>query len=207
MKRGQFYTLPIWMFPVILTTGILTIPVVTDYSNHVLAEQAASQTARWFWGHIISATAFGFAILAACSIASHLVKKGQRRSAITSLSLVAIGGILYAVGLGADGIGPLATVAGGGQALMFFEGSGEWVSGIFITASIIFGIGLITQVTGLIQAGLLTGLTRIIIFLAAIIFIGAGAIPSGWGLYGVAAAAMVVYIPIGLAVWQESIQE
>lgn len=207
MKRGQFNTLAIWMFPVILTIGILTIPVVTDYSNHALVQQATTLTARWFWGHVISATAFAFAILATCSIASYLAKKGPGRSGIISLSLIAIGGTLHAAGLGADGIGPLATAAGGGQALMFFEGSGKWVSGIFIAASITFGIGLITQVIGAIQAGLLKGLTRILVFVAAIIFVGAEAIPSGWGLYGVAAAAMVVYIPIGIAVWQESIRE
>ncbi|HEX73958.1 MAG TPA: hypothetical protein G4N93_02260 [Dehalococcoidia bacterium] len=55
--------------------------------------------------------------------------------------------------------------------------------------------------------GLSKGLTRILVFVAAIIFVGAEAIPSGWGLYGVAAAAMVVYIPIGIAIWQKPIQE
>lgn len=134
-------------------------------------------------------------------------QEGTRALRYHKFVIDSFGGTLHAAGLGADGIGPLATAAGGGQALMFFEGSDKWVSGIFIAASITFGIGLITQVIGAIQAGLLKGLTRILVFVAAIIFVGAEAIPSGWGLYGVAAAAMVVYIPIGIAVWQESIRE
>ena len=106
MKRGQLQVLSIAIFPIILTTGILTIPVVSDYSNHLLAEQAASQTARWFWGHIISGVAFGLSILAACYITEYLSSKGQSRSGALSLSLIAIGDVLYAFGLGADGIGP-----------------------------------------------------------------------------------------------------
>ena len=108
MTREQFQALSIGIFPIVLTVGILTIPVVSDYSNHVLAEQAASQTARWFWGHMISSIAFGLAILASCFIADYLSKKGEIRGFV-GLPLVAVGATLYAAGLGADGIGPLAT--------------------------------------------------------------------------------------------------
>jgi len=205
MAHGLFRAISIGMFPVILATGILTIPLVSDYSNHILAEQAASQTARWFWGHAISGVAFGLSVLAASSINRYLSMMGQVRSGVVSLSLIAVGATLFAFGLGADGIGPLATAAGGGRALAFFEGSGRWIGGIFVAASVVFGFGLITQVIGVLQAGLLTGTIRAIVFIAAVIFIGAGAIPSGWGLYGVAAAAMVVYIPIGIAVWRQPI--
>jgi len=104
MKRDIFHALYIGMFPVILTAGILTIPLVSDYSNHMLAEQAASQTARWFWGHAISGVAFGFSLLAACSINRYLSMRGQARSGAVSLSFIAIGAALYAFGLGADGI-------------------------------------------------------------------------------------------------------
>lgn len=204
MKRGQLQVLSIAIFPIILTTGILTIPVVSDYSNHLLAEQAASQTARWFWGHIISGVAFGLSILAACYITEYLSSKGQSCSGAMSLSLIAIGGVLYAFGLGADGIGPLATAAGGGRAFTFFEGSGMRVSGVFITASIFFGVGLIIQVIGVSHTGLLRGLTRIVVLIAAIVFLVSTAIPSGWGLWVVAAAVLVVYLPIAVAFWHGS---
>lgn len=78
MRRNQLCAIAIIIFPVVLAVGILIIPVVSDYSNHLLAEQAASRTARWFWGHLISAAAFGISILAAYSI--HLSTRGQARS-------------------------------------------------------------------------------------------------------------------------------
>lgn len=106
MRRDQLHALLVAIFPVALATGILTIPVVSDYSNHILVEQAVSQTARWFWGHTISGVAFGLSILAACYITEYLSSKGQSRSGALSLSLIAIGDVLYAFGLGADGIGP-----------------------------------------------------------------------------------------------------
>ena len=149
--------------------------------------------------------AFGFAFFSAYSINRYLSQKGQGQLGIVSLLLIAVGGSLYAAGLGADGIGPLAAVAGGSEAQVFFEGSSMWVSGIFIAASVIFGAGLITQVIGVLHARLLQRVMGILAFIAAIIFVGAGAIPSEWALYAVAAAALIVYVPISIAVWRESI--
>ncbi len=95
MRQGQLYALPIAIFPVILTAGILTIPVVSDYSNHLLAEQAVSQTARWFWGHTISGVVFGLSILAAYYITRYLSMKGQSRTGTVSFSLIVIGSVAH----------------------------------------------------------------------------------------------------------------
>ncbi len=195
MTRNQYQALSIAIFPMVLAIGILTIPVVTDYADHALAEQAAGQTARWFWGHLICAVAFGLGALAACSIAGHLHQIGEGPD-VVGLPLTAVGAALQAAGLGADGIGPLAVAATGSSAQAYFDGSATWVTGVFIAGSMTFGAGLIVQVICLIRAGVITGPARRIVFIAAITFAGAGAIPSGWGLYGVAAAALVVYLPI-----------
>lgn len=203
MTHNRFQALVIAAFPAVLTIGILIIPVVADYSDHTLAAQAASHTARWFWGHAISAAAFGLGMLAAGSIAAHLHSRGEGPD-LVGLPLVAVGAALHAAGLGADGIGPLAVVAGGGQARAFFDGSGPWVSGVFIAASITFGAGLMSQVIRVIRAGLVTGAVRVVVFVAALVFIGAEAIPSGWGLYLVAGAALAVYVPISIAVWRDT---
>ena len=81
MKCPRFDALPALVFPVILAGGILTIPVVADYSDHTLAEEAASQATRWFWGHLVSGIAFGIAIAAAHSIKVYLSMKGRRCTA------------------------------------------------------------------------------------------------------------------------------
>ena len=107
--------------------------------------------------------------------------KGQSRTGTVSLSLIAIGGALYAFGLGADGIGPLAIAAGGGRAFTFFEGSGMRISGVFIAASIFFGVGLISQVIGVFHGGLLKDMIRTVVFIAAIVFPVSTAIPCWMG--------------------------
>jgi len=47
---------------------------------------------------------------------------------------------------------------------------------------------------------LVEGVWRYIIFVCALIFVSAPAIPSGWGLYGVAIAAVGIFIPIGVSI-------
>ena len=113
MTRSQLRALGITLFPMLLAVGIPTIPVVSDYSDHALAAQAARNTVRWFWGHGISAVAFGFATVASCLIADHLYHKGEGVD-IVGPAFVAMGAALYAAGLGADGIGPVSILAAGG---------------------------------------------------------------------------------------------
>ncbi len=73
-------------------------------------------------------------------------------------------------------------------------------------ASVFFGVGLISQVIGVIRAGLLKGAIRIVVFTVAIVFLISVAVPSGWGLYVVAAAALVVYLLIANTFWRGSMQ-
>ncbi len=202
MNPKNVKLLPILLFPIILTLGILLIPVVSDYTNHALAEQAAGHVLRWFLGHLISALSFGTGILATYSITTHLENHQTKIKGTIILWLATIGGILYAIGLGTDGIGPLATVSGGGQAIDFFDGSAVYVPPIFIAASLLFGIALIVQVISLIKVRLIDGILKVIVPVAAMIFIGAPAIPSGWGLYLVALGALLVYLPIGIQMYR-----
>jgi hypothetical protein len=37
------------LFPMVLLVGIFTIPFVSDYADDIVTEEAASQSARWFW--------------------------------------------------------------------------------------------------------------------------------------------------------------
>ena len=128
---------PIFAFPIILALGILIIPVNTDYNDHALAVQAVELTERWFVGHLISAIAFSFSIWASREILGVL----QKAPWFTPI-FISFGAGLYAAGLGADGIGPVAVKASGESAIIFFDGSGWWVSGVFMAATLFFGIGL-----------------------------------------------------------------
>ena len=199
-KRSQIIS--ILAFPVVLTIGIVLIPVVTDYTDHRLAEQAVAQTGRWFLGHIISAIGFCLSILAVSSIDRHLQTKSGLLPRLT-LPFIAVGAGLYAAGLGADGIGPIAVQAAGYSPVIFFDGSGIWVPGVFIIGTIVFGFGLLMVVNGSIREGLLTGWSRYICFASALLFMTAPAILSGWALYGVAVAGFGVFVPLASAVWRD----
>jgi hypothetical protein len=100
-------------------------------------------------------------------------------------------------------VGPVAIANGGGQPRIFFDGSGMLISGVFIAGAVSFGAGAIVQVMRVVHAGGLAGAARYVVSIAALILAAAPAIPSDWSLYGVAAAALTVYLPISAVVWRE----
>lgn len=192
MNRSGLF--PIFAFPIILAVGILLIPVNPDYNNHAFAVQALEQTERWFAGHLISAIAFGFAIWAAREILGILT-----RAPWYTLIFITAGAGLYAAGMGVDGIAPAAIMASGQSALIFFDSSGWWVSGVFMAGTLLFAIGLFIMISNLIQEKIVKGTWRYIIFISALVFVSAPAIPTGWALYAVAAAALGIFIPVAVS--------
>ena len=186
--------LPIFAFPIILAVGILLIPVNPDYNNHASAVQALEQTERWFAGHLISAIAFGFAIWAAREILGILT-----RAPWYTLIFITAGAGLYAAGMGVDGIAPAAIMASGESALIFFDSSGWWVSGVFMVGTLLFAIGLVIMISNVIQQKIVQGTWRYIIFISALVFVSAPESPSGWALYAVAAAALGIFIPVAVS--------
>lgn len=189
-------------FPIVLASGIVLIPVVVNYADHVQAERAAAQSSRWFWGHLISAIGFGLGVVAACALGLFLVTAGEPRWALAGVPLAAVGAGVMAAALGADGIGPLAVQKAGHPARLFFDGSRVWVTGTTIAGAILFSLGQIALVVGVQHTELLSTAVGVLVTLAAIVFSVSTAVPSGYGLYLVAAAALVTYLPIAYAFWQ-----
>ena len=204
-SRSRLYATIIMGFPIALAFGITLIPVVPDYTNHVLAEEAARDSTRWYLGHILTATAFGLGILACCCVGDILYRKGQRKRVMVALPLIAVGGTLHAAGLGADGIGPVAALQAGESAQIFFEGSSDLVPVVFVAGSVLFGLGLIALMFGVSRTDLLRGIWKFIVPAASILFVGLEALPTGWGLYGVAALCFLIFAPISLALRRDII--
>lgn len=198
-NRSRLYSTLIAAFPIVLATGIVLIPVVSDYSDHNLAQEAAGQSVRWFLGHIHSAAAFGIGVLACCCIGDVLYRRGQRNRVIFALPFIAVGAGLHAAGLGADGIGPLAVTEAGHPAQAFFDGSGTLVPGVFVAGSVTFGLGLIALAFGIARTDLLKSPWRIIVPVAAVLFVAFEALPTGWGLYPVALSCFLIFAPVSLA--------
>ncbi len=197
-KRVQ--ALFVLTFPFVLSIGIILFPVVTDYSDHALATEAVNSEGRWFAGHIISAVAFVLSVLSVGVISTYLKDRSYKLPQFI-LPIMAIGAGLYAAGLGADGIGPIAVKASGSTPALFFDGSGWFVSGTFMAATLFFGVGLVSLVIHANKSQMVEGIWRYIIFVSALVFVAVPAIPSGWGLYGEAIAAYGVFAPLGLAIW------
>jgi len=193
-KIDSFY---VFAFPIVLTIGIILIPVVSDYSNHEIAAEAVGKTFQWFAGHIISAIAFGISLLSVNSINNFLERHSYKLPKFITL-LMTIGAGLYAAGLGADGIGPIAVISSGSNPILFFDGSGWWVSGTFMAATVFFGVGLISLVGHINNAEMVNGIWRYVIFLSALVFVTGPAIPSGWGLNGEAIASFGIFWPLGI---------
>jgi hypothetical protein len=193
LKSRQIFILA---FPVTLAIGIFLIPIVPNYDQHDLAAQAVEQTGRWFGGHLLTAVAFGLSLFSVGIVNQSL----QKKISVHTFLFLAIGTGLYAAGLGADGIGPIAVRASGMSPTRFFDGSGWWVTGTFVAATFFFGIGLISLVVILNQNEILPRTSGYIAFISAIIFVAAPAVPSGYVLFGEAAAVLGVFVPIALAI-------
>ena len=199
MSDKRLQIVYILAFPIVLTIGIVLIPVVVDYSDHRLATLAVGQTARWFSGHIISAIGFALAILAVSTIDRHL-RYASQSLPVLALPFITVGAGLNAAGLGADGIGPLAVQSTGSSPTIFFDGSGMWITGVFAAGTVIFGLGSLNVVIGSIQLGFLRGWSKYISAVSVLIFLTAPMIPSGWVLYGIAAAAFGIFVPFTLEI-------
>ncbi len=201
MDNRNMRAFTVILFPIVLAVGILLIPVVSDYNNHAIAAAAVEKTGRWFAGHLVAAVAFGLSILSANAVNAFLKDIGHQTPGFI-LPIMAIGAGLYAAGLGADGIGPIAVKSLGYSPALFFDGSGWWVSGTFVAATLLFGVGLIGLVAHANQSQMMVGIWRYVIFISALLFVTVPAIPSGWGLYGEALAAFGVFAPLGVAIWR-----
>ena len=183
----------ILIFPILLSAGSFTIPYVSDYSSNIITELAVLQSGRWLWGHIISALAFGWAIIVAHYITQYLYYSEQNSLGTLSLFLTVTGGILMAAGLGADGIGPVATVTSGAQASVFFECSKMFITLILMVGNILFGLGLIFQIIGLGRTGVIPDIFVFVLIACAILFMGFAALPSSMGLYCIAYLSVLIY--------------
>lgn len=209
--RSRLYATLIAAFPVALSIGVLLIPILSGDGPTMLdaPSQEPGDPLRWFLGHIHTAASYGLGLLACACIADVLYRKGERRRVVLALPAIAIGAALHAAGLGADGIAPIVlygrtSLERASHLLPFYEGN-DLAVGVILVGSVLFGLGLIALAFGVSRIGLLRGAWKFIVPTAAILFVAFEAVPSGWGLYGVAVSAFLVFIPISLALKRDHV--
>ena len=197
----------IYLFPVLLALGIVLIPFVSNYADPAATEQAARETVRWFWGHILSGAAFGVSIIVARQISSLPAAKGAARTGKWSFALITLGATGMAMGLGADGIGAAAMVAGNVSPNVFFEGSGFMVIGLIMSGIVLFSLGVINQIIGLYRSEILTKQQSVALTGCAVLIIGVSAVPSTAGLYLLAVLVLIIYGVIGRSIMSKGYGE
>ncbi len=94
-------------------------------------------------------------------------------------------------------LGRLIIQAAGVPASAFFDASGWWVTGTFMAATLFWGIGLVWLVAAITRSELVMGKLAYVVGFGVLLMLGAPAIPSGWGLYGVALGSWMVFGTIG----------
>jgi hypothetical protein len=95
----------------------------------------------------------------------------------------------------------LAAESGGSSASVFFKGSDMMIVGIFMAGIVLFSFGVICQIMGLRNAGLIPKPLSIIMVACAVLFMGASAIPSSVGLYVIALLSILIYGMISILFW------
>lgn len=194
MRSGVTTAAPLIVFPVMLALGIVLIPVVPDYSEHgVAADSVRDHAVRWVWGHLIAAAAFGLGALAPWVVA-RTMRAARRAPAQGAALVMALGAGLHAAGLGADGIGPVALLWNGADPQGFFDGGMAMVPPVFLAGSVLFGVGQIVLLVQCRRDGLVPRRTGSWLIGAAVTFSIAEAVPTGWGLYGVALVTLCIYL-------------
>ena len=184
------------LFPATLAIGVITIPYVATFTDHQLVEQAVGSGYRWYVGHILTSASFGIGAVTVALLAQQLPPQSSSLTAIATTLLAAIGAGIQAAGLGADGIGPLATQNMLLPASTFFDGSSLLVP---LTAGLgisLFGLAQILLVIQLNKQRQRPKGWAVVSMLSAISFTILPAIPSTISLYGTAVACWLIYWPI-----------
>lgn len=201
MKQNRLVAIVVGLFPVLLMTGILLIPVVADYGDHQLAETAVSYTTRWVIGHILSGIAFSYSILAIFVLCQHLFPSNAKTTLII-MPFIVMGAGLLTIGMGADGIGPVAVQNAGGAPSLFFDGSSRYIPILFAGGSILFSLGQIGLMIAIQHTEQFSRTENIALMTFAILFSISSATPSGWGLYVLGTAGLVIYGIIAQRLWE-----
>lgn len=187
------------VFPVLLCTGILLIPYLSSFADHGAAAAAVAHSNRWVWGHVLSGVAFTYGVFAVSLFSISVL---PFRKALGCLLFLVPGAGLLAVGMGADGVGPVVFAAAGYPAAAFFDASARWVVTLFVLGSVAFCLGQIVLLVQLQHQAQITNLKAGLLYGAAALFGVSSAIPSSLGLIVLGVTALFIYFTLGVALYR-----
>lgn len=166
-----------------------------------LAATIAADPTRWWVTHLLIAVGSGLLILAFLALRGRLREAGEERWSVVGFPFVVMGSMLYAM-LPAMEFAPLAATRAGVDAAAVQAALFPWFAPILLTSAVLFGIGVVGFVLGIVRAAIAGPVTTWIAAAALLAMAAARFFPVGAAQLHVGPAAGVLALwPLAYAIW------
>jgi hypothetical protein len=200
--RARFRAAIVAITPAVLLAAFAYHPYIANLTDKAeVAAALASDTTRWGLSHLAVGVGSGLAVLAFLAIRSYLREAGEDRWSVLGLPFIVIGSTLFAF-LPAMEIAMLAAAEVGADVQAVLAALDSWFSPLFLTAAVIFALGVFVFAIGIVRSGVLgLRLTRLLVG-ALVVMAVARFVPLGAALYVGGAAALVALWPLAYEMWK-----
>ena len=186
--------------PVTLLIGFVIRPYLSNPRDpSVNAAALAEAPNRWLAGHLVIAAGLVLTVLSILAIRFWLSGRGEHLWSFVAVTLVAVGATGLVLVVGYDGLGGWVTADAGGDAEAYFA-SGRSIEGpLFVVAAGLLGLGLLAMAAGVTKSGALGRSASRAVVAGVMVAVIVPIIPVGWAVYVQSIAAGVASWPIA---WQ-----
>ena len=186
--------------PLTLLVGFLIRPYLSNPRDPLVnAEALMSGPNRWLVAHFIIAAGLVLTVLSILAIRFWLSSCGEDVWSFIAVTLVATGATGLVLVVGYDGLGGWATADAGGDAEAYFASGRSLEGPLFVVAAGLLGLGLLAMAAGVTKSAALGRLATRAVIAGVAIAVAVPVVPVGWAVYVQSIAAGVASWPIA---WQ-----
>ena len=119
--------------------------------------------------------------------------------------LVVVGAVTIAVAVTAQFFAVALISEAGGDAVAYLDAADDWFVPLFIAGGVIFGLGWLALAMSIYRSAVLSRELTTVVMIALIVVVAANFIPTGWGGYVLAIAAIVASWPLAYTMWPTAV--
>jgi hypothetical protein len=207
MRQTAFFRAAIlFIAPAVMVVGHGYHPWLGDAGDPAffdrLAAAVADDPTRWWVTHFLVAVGSGLLVLAFLAVRGYLREAGEEGWSAVGVPFIVMGSTLYAL-LPAMEFAPLAALAAGADVAAVQAGMMPWFVPILQTSALIFGLGVLGFVIGIVRSGVLSPPLAWLVAGALVVTAAMRFFPVGAAqLYVGPAAALVALWPLAVTVWK-----
>ncbi len=201
----------VFIAPLVLLGGLLTLPYLSDFEEATLADEIAAETTRWNVGSLIIAAGIGMMVLIAFAARTYLRDHGEDFFSFLAIPLITVGGAMLLYRLGFEGMSRagLATTDQFGRSFSMAtpeiaDSLSTWRLWIGVAGAGMMGLGWVSMVASMIRSIRFNATHVLLVTLGVLAGIGAIFVPYGWGLYLLGGGAIFAAWPIGERMWTDT---